>query len=230
VVPGQAQIGHRANRYRVPASVVRDDDGPLDDSLQVEDRDLGLVDDRRGGERSVASGIGDRERAAVDLVGAQLPRAGPSGKLGYTRREALMGELLRTMDHGHDQTVLAERDGDAEVDVSVARQRVAVERGVQRRVLLQCVDHTAGDERQVAEAELLPLDLERRHVRLDDRGAVGRRLQRAHHVLGNRAPHARQAFALLARGGRRGRFFLVGTVYVKWRLLQVVAALLDEGQ
>src|SRR3954449_2762161 len=48
VVPGQAEDRHGADGYRIV-----DDDRPFDDRLEVEDRDLRLVDDRGGHDRSV---------------------------------------------------------------------------------------------------------------------------------------------------------------------------------
>src|SRR4051794_34368719 len=46
VVPGEAEDRLRADLDHVVAIVVLDDDSPLDDRLEVEDRDLRLVDHR----------------------------------------------------------------------------------------------------------------------------------------------------------------------------------------
>src|ERR671922_1668671 len=68
VVPGHAEVGQRSNGDAVAAVGVRDDYGPLDDGLEVEDGHLRLVDDRRGEHRAVGPGVRDRERAAPELV------------------------------------------------------------------------------------------------------------------------------------------------------------------
>src|SRR6185503_3056019 len=47
VVPREAEDRLRADLDHVAAIVVLDDDSPLDDRLEVEDRDLRLVDHRR---------------------------------------------------------------------------------------------------------------------------------------------------------------------------------------
>ena len=143
-----AQVGHRADRDRVVAELVGDHDRALDDRLGVEDRDLRLVDHRRGDDRAVAAGVGDRERAAADLV---RRRAGSRGRacarslMRLARPSTL--EVLRVADHRHDQAVLAERDRDPEVHAVVGRERLALERRVQRRELAQRLDRRAGDER-----------------------------------------------------------------------------------
>src|SRR3954470_4462523 len=60
VVPGHAEVGHRPDRDAIPA----DHNGPLDDCLEVEDRHLRLVDDRRCEQGAIPAWIRDRERSA----------------------------------------------------------------------------------------------------------------------------------------------------------------------
>src|ERR671922_269641 len=71
VVPGHAEVGHGSNGDAVAAVGVRDDYGPLDDGLEVEDGHLRLVDDRRGEDGAVGAGVGDGEGSSAYLVGLE---------------------------------------------------------------------------------------------------------------------------------------------------------------
>ena len=100
-------------------------------------------------------------------------------------------------DHRRDQALELEVDGDAEVDVAVHDERLALDARVHVRVVVHDVAERTGDEREVREREALfglPLRLVRAahaldplevdaHRRVDVR--AGR--ERPHHVLG-RAP------------------------------------------
>ena len=70
VVVGQGQVDHRADRDRLAAVGVGDDDRALDDRAGAEDRDLRLVDDRGVEQRAAAAGVGQREGATAELVRA----------------------------------------------------------------------------------------------------------------------------------------------------------------
>ena len=131
VVPRHAQVGHRAGGERV-AVLGLDDDGPLHDRLEVEDRDLGLVDDRRREHGPELPRVGDRERSAVDLVRLEPLRTRPLRQVGDRDGSALEAEPLRLTDHGDDQPVL-ERDGDPEVDI-VVDDLLVLDRRVEDRV------------------------------------------------------------------------------------------------
>src|SRR6185312_13004012 len=72
VVPREAEDRLRANLDHVVPFGIADNDRALDDRLEVEDRDLRLVDHRRRHQRAELAGVRDREGAAVDLVGRQL--------------------------------------------------------------------------------------------------------------------------------------------------------------
>src|SRR5205823_10281367 len=112
-----------------------DDDGALDDSLEVEDRDLRLIDDGCGDERAEAAGVGDRERATAHVVGAELAGARAARELRDPPCEALGSKLVRVADHWHDQPVAPERDGDAEVDRAMQRELLALERRDRKSVV-----------------------------------------------------------------------------------------------
>src|SRR5439155_54977 len=72
MVVREGQVHDRANRDHVLTHVVLDDPRALDDCVGTEDRGLWLADHRRAVERSVAAGVRDRERAALNLVRQEL--------------------------------------------------------------------------------------------------------------------------------------------------------------
>ena len=105
------------------ASAVRaaDHDRSLDDRLEVEDRDLGQVDDRRRGDRPERAGVGDREGAAVGLAGPQLAAARSAREVAdRSARPSSLSMWASRIDR-HDQPALAEVDGDPQVHARVAR-------------------------------------------------------------------------------------------------------------
>ena len=92
VVVAERQVRHRPDRDRVV-----DDDGPLLDGADAENRDLRLVDDRHAEQRAEHAGVRDRERAAGHLVGLELlacaraprgRRRRGSGRAGSSRRRS----------------------------------------------------------------------------------------------------------------------------------------------
>src|SRR5207245_11009123 len=88
--------------------------GPLLDRAGAAGGDLWLVDDRRSGVRAEYPRVGDGERAALDLVGRQLLRPGALAEIADGPRHAHQRELIRVLDHGHDEAPV-ERHGDAAV-------------------------------------------------------------------------------------------------------------------
>src|SRR5438105_13203759 len=82
VIVGEAEVHHRPDRDHVLAALVLDDDRPLDERLDVEDRHLRLADDRRADDRAPAAGVRDGEGAALHVVGPQLLVAGALGDVG----------------------------------------------------------------------------------------------------------------------------------------------------
>src|SRR5439155_18829682 len=67
VVERQAQVSGRSNRDRVPFRSLHDDRA-LHDRLEIEDRHLRLVDDRRREHGAELAGVGDREGATLDVL------------------------------------------------------------------------------------------------------------------------------------------------------------------
>ena len=72
MVPGHCTGRSLAGSRSRPA-VLLDDHGALHDRLEVEDPNLGLVDDRGRQHRPELAGVGDRERPPVDVVGVEPP-------------------------------------------------------------------------------------------------------------------------------------------------------------
>ena len=98
----------------------------------AQDRHLRLVDDGRAEQRAEAAGVGDGERAALHLVGLELLGARARGQVGDRAAQAEHVLLVGVLDHRHDQALI-ERHGDADVDVLLVDDVVAVDRGVDDR-------------------------------------------------------------------------------------------------
>ena len=114
---------------------VGDDPGAALDRGHAEDRDLGLVDDRRRRDGADRAGVGEGEGAAGEVVGGELAGAGALGEVGdrgADRRPPSGG--LRSSDH-RDEQALGGVDGDAEVDGLPVDRPLAQEGGVHLRVL-----------------------------------------------------------------------------------------------
>ena len=89
MIPREAQVRDGANRNRVVAVAVGDHDRPLDDRLEIEDRNLRLVDDRSRDNRSVGPGAGNRKGAAAHVVGSEPVFASPAGEVADPLCETL---------------------------------------------------------------------------------------------------------------------------------------------
>ena len=153
----------------------------------------------------------------------QLLGARALGDVGDRAAQAEQVLLVGVLDDRHDQPAV-ERDGDAEVDVLLVDDVVAVERGVDERMPAERVDDRLGDERHVGQLRAAPLvvrlllladPLDGREVDVEDRVHVRRRAPAEHHVLGDLPAHHRQRLDLDAlarlddagpgRSGRRAR-------------------------
>ena len=142
VVVAERQIPHRPDRDRIV-----DHDGTFLDVADAEDRHLRLVDDRHAEQRAEHAGIRDGERAAADFVRLELLRARARRQIRDRAAQAEQVLFVRVLDDGDDQPPV-ERDRDAEVDVLVIDDVVAVDRGVDDRHGAKRVDDGLQDERQ----------------------------------------------------------------------------------
>ena len=114
VVVGQRQVDHGADRDDLAERRVLDDHGALDHAADAEDADLRQVDDRGVEQRAAAAGVGQRERAAGQLVRANLTGPGAGGQVGDLAGEAADVQVAGAVDDRHHQAALGVH-GDAEV-------------------------------------------------------------------------------------------------------------------
>src|SRR5688572_22485365 len=152
VVVGQREEAHRAHGDRLAEVGVVDHDRSLDDGAGAEDRDLRLVDDRGVEERAATTRVGDRERAATELIRSDLVGAGALGEVGDLAGQPGDVEVSRVADDRDEKAALGV-DGDAEVLRVVVGDLalVYVDAGVELRVRLQRLDGGLGEERQERE-------------------------------------------------------------------------------
>src|SRR6185312_13114055 len=210
VVDGQGHISHRQDDDRVVA-VDFADGNALPQFPDAEDRGLPLVkDDWRGEQRAGHAMVRDGKASARDFRALELILAGAAGEVVELRADLLQAEPPRIFDHRDDQTLLAERGSDADVDRRRNGDPVLLPPAVDRR----CDGHRLGRgfDDVGGVAELDPALSHRRLVRrdgaevgLEHRGHMRLLGNRARHVLGDRKPHAvvrDVAAAELARLGR----------------------------
>src|SRR5437870_3879445 len=169
------------------------DDRPLGDSADAQDRDLGVVDDRRRQQAAELARARDGERRASELLGLEL-----AGARGFHKPRELVRQLINrarvaVADDRHHQALVG-LHGDAEVVTVEVDDFGAFEARIQLGHFLERLGH--GLERQRDE----PLQLYGAEVAfLDPRD--GRHLGvGARHVLGDQLPHPAQRLAASLRG------------------------------
>ena len=170
------------------------DDRALLDPVDPEDRDLGMVDERRDEEAGGFAGARDRERAAAELLRLERPGVRGLGEAPHLGVELVERERVGAVDDRNDEALLR-LDGDAEV-VAVEQHELAVlDARVELRELLQRLDDGLEDERDEA------LEVDAGEVALLD-PRHGRDLVRARQVLEHLALDAAQLNALAFGRGR----------------------------
>ena len=140
--------------------------------------------------------------------------AGPLGQVADAPRHAAQRDLLGPVDDRHDQSLVGQVDGDAEVDLGVHEQRVVDDRRVEQREVAQRLHRRPGHEGQVGQGEaLLCLEalaprrahaLDALEVDLVGDERMGRGRLGPHHVLGRAAPHVRERHDLVTGAAERG--------------------------
>ena len=85
--------------------------------------------------RAERTHVRDRERPAGQLVGRELLGPGPGAEVAHLPGQEPQPLAVRGAHDGRDQAVEVEVDGDAEVDVAVDDETLAVDARVHVRVV-----------------------------------------------------------------------------------------------
>jgi hypothetical protein len=157
--------------------------------------------------------VGDREGAAGEFLDRDLAVLGLLAELGDLLLDLGQAHLVGIAQDRHHQATRA-ADGDADVEVAVIDDVIAVDRGVQHRVLLQRGNRGLDEEGHEAEAHaVLLLELvdvllahlhHRTHVHFVEGGQDGIGRLRLHQALGDAGAEARHRHALLGTLGDDG--------------------------
>src|SRR5579875_2087818 len=139
VVVGQRQVHHGTHRDHLAQGGVIDHDRPLHHRPGAEDRDLRLVDDGGVEQRAATAGVGQRERAAGQLVRAYLPGPGTLRQVADLARQPADVQVARVVDDRHHEAALGVHR-DAEVLGVMVGDLVPIEHRVELRVHLERLD------------------------------------------------------------------------------------------
>src|SRR4051794_3180941 len=216
VIVGQRQVDHRPDRDDLAELRVLHDDRALHHRTDAQNGDLWLVDDRRVEEGTAAAGVGQREGPAAQLVRSDLVGPGPLSQVGDLAGQATQAEVTGLVDDRHEKPALGVH-GDPEVLGVVVGDGagVLVDRGVHRRMRLQCLDRGLGEEGQEGELDafaglevllgLLTQVRDPRDVRFHHGRQLRTDLQRLDHPPGDDRPEPRHLLrAASKRGVRHG--------------------------
>lgn len=111
VVERQAEVPHRPNGDRIV-----NDDGTFLNGADAQNGDLRLMDDGGAEQAAEPTMVGDRERSALNLLGAQFLGPGSFGKIRDSFRQ-LDQSLSIGMPNYRDQESVLERRGDPDVNI-----------------------------------------------------------------------------------------------------------------
>src|SRR5271165_3309895 len=150
-------VGQRGVHHGPDDDLAAHGHGPVLDRVQAQDGALGGVDDRRRQEGAEGAPVRDREDAALE-VGERYPAvAGLASRVRYRLLDRGQAEAVAVADNRDHQPALR-RDRHAYVIEVVLHQRVAIDLGVDRRHLLQGLDHRLHEERHETKLHPVPLD------------------------------------------------------------------------
>src|SRR5699024_352934 len=152
VIVGQWQVCHRPYGDAVVTVGVAGDDGPLHHRAGTQNARLRLHDDRRVEQRTVAADVGDRERAATELVRLDVVVACTLREIRDAVCQSCDAEFTRVVDHHGQQTTVGVH-GDTQMYRAVVGDLLGflVVGGVDVRVLLERLHRRLreeGEERQ----------------------------------------------------------------------------------
>jgi DNA-binding CsgD family transcriptional regulator len=178
VVERHGDVAHRADRDLAVA-----DDGTLGHAMEAEDRDLGVVHERRHEEAAELPGARDGEGGVAELVRGQRPRPGTVREACHLGVDLVDAEPLARADDGHDEAIVG-LHRDADVDAVEEHDLVALEPRVELGVAPERarggVDCVRDEPAEIDAGEVALLDeRHRRHLALS-----------AAHLLDDRPPDA----------------------------------------
>ncbi|MNM68848.1 hypothetical protein D3C81_804160 [compost metagenome] len=198
--------------------------------MHAQDGRLWRVDDRGRQHGAEGAAVRDREGTARQVVQGQLAFFGFRAEFTDFFLDVGDRQLVRVADDRHDQAAWR-TDSDADVEVAVVNDVVAVNGSVDDRVLFQGGDSGLDEEGHEAQLDaVLFLELvlvlvaqvdDRLHVHFIERGQDGVRRLRLQQALGDtraQAAHRHALFRTVAQvGGRRGGHLLQRWLGSGWR-------------
>ncbi len=190
-------VSKRQVADRTDGNHVVHDHHTLFDRAHTEDRDLGLTDDRQAKRRAEDARVRDGERPALHFFRLQLFAARAARQILNRAAHADHVAFVGILDDRHDQPSI-QGHGDAEVDVALVDDVVAVDRGVGEREVPNHVHRRLRDKCGVRQLQpgglvfgllLLANLVDAAEVHLVRRVHVRRRAQAHHHVFGDLLAH-----------------------------------------
>ena len=183
--------------------------------MHAKDGRLGRVDDGGGQHGAENTAIGNREGATGHFFDAEFSIAGLGAVLGNFFLDVGKAHLVGIAQDRHHQTT-RRTHRNTDVKVTVVDDVVAIDRGIEHRVFLQCMDRRFDKEAHEADFDAMlffKLILEalahfhhRRHVDLVEGGQYGiggLRLQQALRDAGTQTAHRHALLRAINRGGSR---------------------------
>ena len=129
VIVGQRDVHHRADDDLAFAG-----HGAVLDRVHAEDAALRRIDDRRREQRAEDAAVGDRERAAFEVLGLEFVLGGAAAEVVDRLLDFGEAQPLGESQHGHDQALRA-ADGDADVVVVPIDDLVVANFGIERGLI-----------------------------------------------------------------------------------------------
>ena len=151
MVKGQAQVHHPAD-----SDGVVDDCRPLLRRFGGHNRRLRIVDDGAAEDAAQGAGVVDGESSALHVVQHQAARARPARQVGDGVGQAGDAQAVGVVNH-RDHQAGGRGHGDAQVDAPFQHDAVVIPGGVERRVVFQRGGGGFQGERQVGQADALPM-------------------------------------------------------------------------
>ena len=198
VIDGERQVTHGAHADRFQAFLFHHAYAALE-LADAQNGHLRLIDDDGSRQQAAAHPvIGNRECAAANILRRQLASPGRRNQLAQLQRHAEKIQLLRAVDHRHDQSAAPQGRADADIAVRVQGQCILLEACIHFRVRAQGPRAGRDKIRGERQARALPLELggvaiavrqDAGQIRLEQRSHVRRDGNAASHVFGDAPAH-----------------------------------------